>query len=79
MAVLDHKTKLMFHHQIVLSFFLLVVILCDCYIKAIKPLELLTALLEYLNCFYGIVQSTDFLAVKALLLPQNANIIPNAY
>ena len=38
-------------------------------------LELLTALLEYLN-FYGIVQSTDSLAVKALLSPQNASIIP---
>jgi len=49
---------------------------CDCYIKATKPLELLTALLEYLDCFYDIGQSTDFLAVKALP-PYNASIIPN--
>ena len=51
---------------------------CDCYIKATKPLELLTALLEYLDCFYEIGQSTDFLAVKALS-PYNASIIPDAY
>jgi len=34
-----------------------------------------TALLKH---FYVIMQSTDFLAVKALLLPQNASIIPNS-
>jgi len=27
---------------------------------------------------YGIVQSTDYLAVKALLSPQNASIIPDS-
>ena len=38
-------------------------------------LELLTALLEYLDLFVGIVQSADFLAIKASLSPQNASII----
>ena len=40
-------------------------------------IELMTALLKYLDL--GIVQSADFLAVKALLLPQNASIIPDSY
>jgi len=39
-------------------------------------LELLTALLEYLN---GIVQSTDFLAVEVLLSTQNASVTPDSY
>ena len=39
-------------------------------------LELLTALLEYLNLFDGFGQSA---AVKASLLPQNASIIPDSY
>ena len=39
-------------------------------------LELLTALLEYLDLFDGFVQSA---AVKASLLPQNASIIPDFY
>ena len=38
-------------------------------------IELLTALLEYLDLFEGFVQSA---AVKALLLPQNASIIPDS-
>ena len=38
----------------------------------------MTALLENLNLFYGIVQSADFLTVKALS-PQNASIIPESY
>ena len=38
-------------------------------------LELPTAILEYPDLFNGIVQSADFLAVKALLSPQNASII----
>ena len=42
-------------------------------------IRLPTALLEYLDLFYGIVQSADFLAVKASLLPQNASIIPDSY
>ena len=42
-------------------------------------LELLSALLEYLNVFYGIMQSADCLAVKALLSPQNSSIIPESY
>ena len=43
-------------------------------------LELLTALSEYLRrSFYGIMQSIDFLAAKALLSPQNASIIPDSY
>jgi len=41
-------------------------------------LELLTSLLEYLD-LNGNVQSADFLAVKALLSPQNASIIPDSY
>ena len=43
--------------------------LCDCYIRVTMPqglLELLTALLEYLGLFNGIV---DFLVVKASLSP----------
>ena len=39
-------------------------------------LELLTALLEYLNLF---MQSTDSLAAKALLSPQNTSTIPDSY
>ena len=39
-------------------------------------LELLTALSQ---SFYGIMLSTGFLAVKALLSPQNASIIPGSY
>jgi len=39
-------------------------------------LESLTALLEYLNCFDGFVQSA---AVKASLLYQNASIIPDSH
>ena len=38
-------------------------------------LELLTALLEYLDLLNGIVQSAYFLAVKASLSPQNASMI----
>ena len=41
--------------------------------------RLLTALLEYLNLVNGIVQSADFLAVKASLSPQNASIFPDSY
>jgi len=37
-------------------------------------LELLTALLEYLDLFDGFVQPA---AVKSSLLPQNASIIPD--
>jgi len=36
-------------------------------------LELLTTLLEYLDFFNEIKQSVNFLAVKALLSPQNAS------
>ena len=39
----------------------------------------LTVLLEYFYLSNGIVQSADFLAVKALLSPQNASIIPDYY
>jgi len=42
-------------------------------------LELLTALLEYLNLLNGIVQSADFFAAKAVLSTQNASIIPDSY
>ena len=42
-------------------------------------LQLLTASSENLDRFNTIVQSVDFLAVKALLLPQNASIIPDSY
>ena len=38
-------------------------------------LELLTALLEYLDLLNGIVQSAYFLAVKASLSPQNSSMI----
>ena len=38
-------------------------------------LELLTALLEYLD----IMQSTDFFAAKALISPYNTSIIPDSY
>ena len=40
-------------------------------------IELITALLKYFDL--GIVQSADFLAVKASLLPQNASIILDSY
>jgi len=39
-------------------------------------LELLTALLKYLDPFEGFVQCA---AVKASLLPQNASINPDSY
>ena len=39
-------------------------------------IDLLTVLLEYLNFFDEFVQSA---ADKALLLPQNASIIPDSY
>ena len=39
-------------------------------------LEFLTALLEYLDLFNGIVQSADFPTVKALYSPQ---IIPDSH
>jgi len=42
-------------------------------------LELLTALLEYIDLLNGILQSPDFLTVKALISPQNASIIPDSY
>ena len=42
-------------------------------------LEFLTALLEYLDLFNLIVQSTDSPTVKALYLPQNASIIPDSH
>jgi len=42
-------------------------------------LELLIALLEYLDFLNGFVQSAYFLAVKASLSPQNASIIPDSY
>jgi len=41
--------------------------------------KLLTALLEYLDLFYGIMLSTNFLAAKILVSPQNASIIPVSY
>ena len=44
-----------------------------------QSLELLTALLEYLDLLHGIVQSAYFLAVKASLLSQNASIILDSY
>ena len=49
------------------------------YASVTAVIELLTALLEYLYLFNAIVQFADFLAVKALLLPQNASIIPDPY
>ena len=42
-------------------------------------LELLTALLEYLDLFNEILQSADFLTIKALISPQYASIIPDTY
>ena len=39
-------------------------------------LELLTALLDLFN---EILQSADFLTIKALISPQNASIIPDSY
>ena len=42
-------------------------------------LELLTALLEYLDLVNGILQSANFLTVKALISLQNASIIHDSY
>ena len=41
--------------------------------------QLLTALLEYLERLHRIVLSPNFLAVKASLSPQNASVIPDSY
>ena len=42
-------------------------------------LQLLAALLEYIDLLNGILQSPDFLTVKALISSQNASIIPGSY
>ena len=42
-------------------------------------IELLTALLEYLDIIHGIVQSAYFCTVNTSLSPQNASMIPDSY